>query len=261
MSRKFKFDKDPLALGADMYSKGSITINPGVTVLVGCNGSGKSTFLRIIKDNVNHDKNNRKIFVFDYDNQNDGSSVSVSEAVWNGDIKFAAVAATSSEGENISLNLGKLIDKIGECVKIHSDAEEIWIMLDAVDSGYSIDNIDMLKRLFDIILKDSRCSNMDIYIVVSANSYEMARGENCLYVAAMEYVNFSDYEEFRNFILNSFKRKEERVKKERENNEIRKELRREKRKTKKDIRHMSFEEIREQRKGKTEQDEQTTETS
>ena len=41
--RKFKIDRDYNGLGCNIYQKGTVTINPGVTVLVGCNGIGKTT--------------------------------------------------------------------------------------------------------------------------------------------------------------------------------------------------------------------------
>ena len=41
MSRKFKLEKRYYGEDYDLYKKKTITINEGVTVLVGCNGSGK----------------------------------------------------------------------------------------------------------------------------------------------------------------------------------------------------------------------------
>ena len=53
----------------------------------------------------------------------------------------------------------------------------------------------------------------DIYIVVSANEFEMAREEQCLDVYNGKYVTFKDYEEYRDLILKSRKWKEERSEK------------------------------------------------
>ena len=51
-------------------------------------------------------------------------------------------------------------------------------MLDAVDSGLSVDNIvDVKEQLFKTILEYNYGN--EIYIVISANEYEMARGEQC----------------------------------------------------------------------------------
>ena len=52
----------------------------------------------------------------------------------------------------------------------------------------------------------------DTVIVVSANEYEMARGENCFDVYNGKYIKFKDYEEYRQFILDSKEIKEKRYK-------------------------------------------------
>ena len=48
------------------------------------------------------------------------------------------------------------------------------------------------------------------YIVVSANEYEMANNENCLDVCKGKYIKFKDYDEYKEFILESRKIKDSR---------------------------------------------------
>ena len=52
MSRKFTLIKDYYDEGFNLYKKKTITIKPGVTVLVGCNGIGKTTLLHQIRDRL-----------------------------------------------------------------------------------------------------------------------------------------------------------------------------------------------------------------
>lgn len=52
MSRKFVLEKDYYEEGVNLYKKKTVTINSGVTVLVGCNGIGKTTFLHQIRDRL-----------------------------------------------------------------------------------------------------------------------------------------------------------------------------------------------------------------
>lgn len=40
--RTFKFDRDPY--GFVMYRKSSLALEPGVTILIGCNGAGKTIY-------------------------------------------------------------------------------------------------------------------------------------------------------------------------------------------------------------------------
>ena len=43
MSRIFKLNKDPYDTCEILFKKKEVEIMPGVTVLVGCNGTGKTT--------------------------------------------------------------------------------------------------------------------------------------------------------------------------------------------------------------------------
>ena len=66
----------------------------------------------------------------------------------------------------------------------------------------SVDNIvDIKEYLFKTILKHNYGN--EIYIVISANEYEMARGEQCFNVYNGKYVTFKDYEDYRNLVLQS----------------------------------------------------------
>ena len=229
MSRKFKLWTDPYDAGMEIFRKKNITIEPGVTVLVGCNGIGKSTMLHCIEEQLKKEG----IPYIHFDNLHDGGKNSISEASFMGDFKFMATAATSSEGENIMMNINKLAERIGNLVRtgkdgsmenqianifksFHKDSpqtetesNERWILLDAIDSGFSVDNIvDLKEFLFKTILKHN--FEKEIYIIISANEYEMANGEMCFDVYNGEHITFDGYNDYRNFILNSRKDKDKR---------------------------------------------------
>ena len=224
MNRKFTLERDYYDEGFNLYKKKTITIKPGVTVLVGCNGIGKSTLLRQIKDNLK--KENIPYILFD--NLKSGGHNARERAGFYGDFGFLATSICSSEGENIIMNMSNLAAKLGIFIKEGSDSEEKkfsklarsiaqldgedieeleipkerWILLDAVNSGLSVDNIvDIKEQLFKTILEYNYGN--EIYIVISANEYEMARGERCFNVYNGKYVTFKDYEEYRNLILQS----------------------------------------------------------
>lgn len=202
MSRKFKIIKDLLGLGFNMYNKSSVIFDPGVTVLVGCNGCGKTTLMQHMHEELDH----HKIPNVYFNNLFDGGENARASAGLREDFTFLATAAFSSEGENIIMNMNRTAAKIGRMVQLYANDEqkELWVLLDAVDSGLSIDNVvDMKKYLFEVILKDARCADKEIYIIVSANEYEMVRGEKCLDVQNMKYREFKTYESFRKYILKS----------------------------------------------------------
>ena len=235
MSRKFKIEKRYYDDDYDLYKKRSITINEGVTVLVGCNGSGKTTLLHQIKSQLKKEN----IPVVSFDNLHDGGSRGISAASFHGDFGFMATAMSSSEGENIILSISKLASTLRSFIQTgesQTDQDRIsrgfaraiwgdeaaenkevpnerWILLDAVDSGLSVDNVvDLKEYLFKTILED----NFDgsIYIVISANEYELCREENCFDVYNGKYVRFSNYEKYRKFILKSREIKDKRWEKE-----------------------------------------------
>ena len=210
----------------DLYVKEKVTIEHGLTVLVGCNGCGKTTFLHQVRDQLKKSD----VPVLYFDNLCDGGNRAMQSAAYWGDFAFAATAMSSSEGENIVLNMSKLASKIGQFVRIgehltrhekmlkaitgtddeaKKPSNERWILLDAIDSGLSVDNVVEIKEyLFKTILKDAK--NYDIYILVAANAYEMCRDEQCFDVHSGRYIQFENYEEYRNFVLDSKKIKESR---------------------------------------------------
>ena len=203
MSRKFKILKNPYCLDSNMFSKSCVTIDPGVTVLVGCNGCGKTTLMRLIQQELEY----QKIPNLYFDNLSEGGVHARNAAAFCGDIDFVLSSTVSSEGENIVINLGKTAKKIGKMFALYAkddESKEIWILLDAIDSGLSIDNVvDIKEHLFTFVLNREIALNKDVYFIVSANEYEMVRGERCLDVQNLKYKQFKTYDSYRKYILKS----------------------------------------------------------
>jgi predicted ATP-dependent endonuclease of OLD family len=222
MEKKFTLIKDYYDEGYNLYKKKTVTLNSGVTVLVGCNGIGKTTFLNQIEHSLEKDN----IPCIKFNNLEEGGSDSLSKAIYNGDIEFFASGVQSSEGEHIVLNMTKFAERLSKFVKEGKDPKEDnfdklrkmftdkekdtknielpkerWILLDAVDSGLSVDNVIEIKDLFDTILKYN--FGNEIYILISANEYEMARNGQCFDVYNGKYVQFKSYDDYREFILKS----------------------------------------------------------
>lgn len=209
MSREFKLIKDYYDMGWNLYNKAKVTIESGVTVLVGCNGSGKTTLLHQVK----HQLEEQKILFVHFDNVFDGGSHAADRALFYGNMDFLAQNVMSSEGEKINQNMGEIAAQCGRTMTkaLKNGCKEVWLLLDAVDSGLSVDNIvDLKADLFDVMIKDGNSKGIEVYIVIVANEYEVARGENCLDVYNCKYVKFDDYEAYRNFVLDSRKAKDSR---------------------------------------------------
>lgn len=233
-SRTLRIYKDPYGEGA-LYPRGTITFTPGVTVLTGCNGSGKSTLMNMLQEHFKKDGTP----YYSLDNQKDGGTSAMSESIYFGDSVLAASMAFASEGEQILAVINHTASKLykffrtgdtgDRSVKLSAlmrkaagekDAEEKkkeisehenerWLFFDACDSGLSIDNVIDIKNFFRFLLDENK--DLDVYIIVAANEYEMADGMKCLNVSRMAYEEYKTYAEYKKAILKSRKKKEKRM--------------------------------------------------
>lgn len=207
MSQRFRITRNYYCENENIYDKSSVTISSGLTILIGCNGAGKSTMLRQMRDQC--EKN--KLPLLFYDGYQSGGKESISLAGYLGNYDFVARGAMSSEGERINNDIVELAKKIGATVRSASGSDKVFILIDGIDSGLSIDYVLELKKdLFNLIIKDCENSGMEAYIVVSANEYEMARGEQCLDVSSCEYVKVNSYDDYRRIIIETRKKKNKR---------------------------------------------------
>lgn len=162
------------------YKKKEIDIDNNITMLVGCNGSGKSTLLNQIQASL--EKQNIACLMCDIQ-------------LLNADIVESMV---SSEGEQVVMKLGQFAKQLGRFTTTNNDKTEQWVLLDASDSGLSIDNIISLKKLLHMVV---RTTPVPLYILVTTNSYEMVCDENCFDVVGCKYIRFENYDEYREYIL------------------------------------------------------------
>lgn len=224
MSREFRYPRHYYT-DRQIYKRGTITINNGITILVECNGSGKSTLMRIIKEDL--EKNNiPHIF---YDNKESGGSYSMEEAHFYNDFDRLINLAFSSEGEQITLNINnkskEMVNFLKEgltnedkrhmlFIKAFTENEEInnfevrennkerWFLFDAIDSGYSIDNvIDFKKYVLEPLFEKAKEFDKDVYFVISCNEYEMCENLPCFSVMDGKYIDINSYEDFKHQIL------------------------------------------------------------
>jgi len=196
--KEIKISRNPYEAKVKLYKKSTINFKPGLTVLVGCNGCGKSS---LIKEISYYLKDISTPF-FIYDNEKNDRARAISKAICYGDASCSATLMSSSEGEVILVNMGNCAKEIGKFTKENCNEKEIWILLDAIDSGLSIDNIiDMKRYLFETIIKYN--PDKDVYIIVSSNTYEMCNGENCFDIYNGKYIQFNNYDEYKQFILES----------------------------------------------------------
>lgn len=195
--REFTLSNDWYACDMKMFKKKNIVLKEGLTVLVGCNGAGKTTLLKQIRESLKCEN----IPFIDYSYFERGERVMRQKYLSKGDFEALANLVSSSEGERMIDVASNLFFKIGELKRKNPNAKEYWILIDAVDSGLSIDNIIEFKKSIEFVINDMK--DTDVYFIVSANSYELARKEKCLMVENGKYTRFFSYEDYRNYILDS----------------------------------------------------------
>ena len=230
MSRVFKTWRDPYDRGFSV-NKREIEIEEGLTILVGCNGYGKSTLLKNIRDTLEE----KEIPCYDYDNQVDSPIDNKDQFLFgpNSDLGILSTIMQSSEGENISIGMhleashfrnfiktgiskkqhkynafAAIFDNEADYIEDEVKYKERWFLFDSIDSGYSINNVINVKELFHYIINDAKKDGYTVYILVSANAYEFANnGEKCLDPVTGKYMTFKDYEEYKKYILKTFDKK------------------------------------------------------
>ena len=90
--RSFQIPKNPHD-DRPLYETGKFIFKPGITILTGCNGCGKTTLLQHIRTEL---EKTETPFLW-YDNLHDGQ-LSAEESMLRGDIETTAALFMSSEG-------------------------------------------------------------------------------------------------------------------------------------------------------------------
>lgn len=187
----------------NLFSTNKFEFKEGLNIIVGENGSGKSTLCKEITEFLN--KNNIKFIK--YDAYSESGCYSASNALLTGNYKESNILWNKSEGETGIFNLGNFVSKINKTIKAIDNYEKLFIILDAIDSGLSINRIVEIRELFDIIINDINEMNLsknihkEIYIVASSNTFELVQNARCIYVKNGKIKKFGTYSSFRNFIL------------------------------------------------------------
>lgn len=190
-----------------IHSGYTLTLHPGYTALVGPNGAGKTTLLHQLQKIAKK----RGYKTFFYSNLTDGGDKAMSECLFYGDVAFAATAMTSSEGERIAQCFGNKLGEIGRLVR-NAIAEDVplFILLDGLDSGASIDRLNDLMSVFSLIEKDAGVqpggAEHAVYIVAAVNNYALAK-HACVDVRTGKSLSFGDYSEYERFICGYFQDK------------------------------------------------------
>lgn len=226
----FNIEKNPYD-EIKIFKKKKLELKPNsVTCFIGCNGSGKTTLIREIKDqlyetakeikedfysnqfnkienilNDNYKEKEYDTYYIDFDKSSDTTN-SADDYITN-----AFGISFSSTGEGIIARFGRQLQVIGNFIRKIKN-KKVFIFLDDCDAGTSIDMIEDIKGVINYIINDCEKNNLEYYIILTANSYELCKDYNCLSVHDFSYKTFKSYNSYKKFILKSRKLKEIREK-------------------------------------------------
>ena len=226
---KFEIQREPYEEGDIIFKKKTLEIEPNtITCFVGCNGSGKTTLIREIKEQLHSkakeivmdyyhntmkdifkDKNTTKYDTYYLDfNSNTDTTFSANDYFFNSfSISF------KSTGEGIIDKFGRHTQVIGTVLRSLKD-KRVFIFLDDCDAGTSIDMIRDIKEVFNYIVYDCIKNNLEYYIILTANSYELCKDCDCISVHDFKHKTFKTYESYKKFVLKSREEKNKRFPKE-----------------------------------------------
>lgn len=173
------------------HRKFTVTFTPGVTTLVGKNGSGKSSMINEIREYLKKNK----IPVHYYEQREAGSN-SLHSFMWGG-TEETGNYYNSSEGERIIVSISYQLHKIKQFLNNNKDEEMMFLLFDGIDSGLSINLIWNLQEIFGFMLKDYP----NLYIVNTANNYEFTKNSRCINAKNGRDIIFNKYEDFVKFII------------------------------------------------------------
>ena len=201
-----------------------------VSCLVGCNGIGKSTLiLQMIHDHENslnktawdlHDSHSMSFRgVFDgvkrddFDefylagDKNTSFGYSDNDFMMNDLIK-----SRQSTGESNMSIMGPIFNILGKETNLLK-GKRLFIFLDDLDVGVSIDSLVEIVQAIKTMEKVMAERGIKFYIILTANSFELARYFHCIDTVSFKPVKFKTYDSYVKYVCKSRKYKDDRDKK------------------------------------------------
>lgn len=193
---------DPNGLG--LWKKDSFTLYPGLTFLVGCNGSGKTSTLEEIKLNFELDTT-----VVHLDARRDFHITNLEDPILaKKGLNLGSVLQGSWESEHEAYErlFSDWVSKIRPSDEYKG--KSFVVLIDGIDSGGDVFFYNRHLKFFNFMLKDIEARGIIGYLVVTCNNFYYLchpellgdiSGANCLWLPSLEYKGFFTSSEFENY--------------------------------------------------------------
>lgn len=213
--------------GQPMFHNDHFTVTNKVTVFAGPNGYGKSTLTKMLKRCLklqdieesektarergisrafsvigNKEENTSKNITFiSYDAHADSYQNATASNLLSENHQMFSIRIESSEGQNKLYSLMEVFDAAKEVVMENKELEQIILFVDGIDSGLSIDMINLIMSTLDLKLGQIEQYGVEVALILTTNNYEMCRERTVYDPITFESVTYTNYEEFRKDML------------------------------------------------------------
>lgn len=213
--------------GTPMFHRNNLALDNKVTIFAGPNGYGKSTLTKMLKESLEkqgikelgktsrergisrafsslgrQEQDSSKTMAFiSYDAHADDYHNAVSSNLLSQNFELFSMRSSSSEGQNKLCSLMEVFNAAQEIAMENDELEQIILFVDGIDSGLSIDMIDLIMSTLDLKLGQIEQHGVEVALIMTTNNYEMCREQIVFDPITFEPVVYADYEEFRKDML------------------------------------------------------------
>ena len=177
----------------------------GLTIIVGCNGYGKTSFIKGLEAHLKR----RRVEYVSWSDSANGRTNGMNQFLWDNDIEALASMAFHSEGQAMVASFGnKCLSKVGTKVRHMKNLKELFVLVDQIDSGLDTHMISDIKRAFrQVIIPDMNKHGVTAYVVLTANSYELVKDEYCFDPVTRHAIIFNNYDHYVDYINSMYESK------------------------------------------------------